>query len=194
MKKLLIIILATVLMMAVVPFAVNADEAGSYAVSVCRCPIANRITTCRDLGNGRHAIECMSCGLQISTEPHTLSEAKCGESQYCFECDYSVWIDHNFSEIENFGETGHGCYCSNYGCEYNPASDTDGDPDTSFIGLYNFESHYSSYPETYTTVYEYGEYWHIAIWECDVCDYIYCEDHLCLTQRPDCQGGCFNHN
>ena len=59
------------------------------------------------------------------------------------------------------------------------------------------DTHVSYDRETYTTVIIDGEYYHRVTWTCDKhenCDYVYTKDHRCLTQRPDCQGGCFNHH
>ena len=190
MKKFLTVILALVMLVVSVPFAVSAEDVSPMALR-CICPTPSNVNDYEDLGNGKHAVICLYCGLQIRAESHSLVYGEsCGDiPEYCIVCDYAAdYVPHIKDVIVMIGHDGHEVYCSREGCNHNYMPDCEEDCETP---LY-FEQHWTNYTPTYTMEYYSGEYWHGVTWECDVCEYEYYGEHYCNNQSPDCQGGCFN--
>ena len=184
MKKFLTIILAAVMLVVSVPFAVSAEDVSPMALK-CMCTTPSIDKDYVDLGNGYHAINCPNCGAQIGSAKHALSNGKScgGDGVYCIYCYCDDDIDHILEDNMCFNEYVHGTGCTRDGCEYNPL--TDGS-----LPYSNYGYHYSLDPIAYTNEYYSGELWHVMTWYCVACPYWHYEDAPCKTQNPNCTGGC----
>ena len=188
MKKFSLFLLVAAFVIVSIPFSVHAEEVSPYAL-VCRCPPASRVTACLSLGDNTHGICCLSCGYVFSSEPHDMVYGEsCGDPvERCDVCSYESdeIIEHAESELEIFGDDGHGTHCLNPGCQHNPAS-------SNYTGMLFYEEHEPHDPMSITgSGYEAGDYVHYITWNCYLCDYVYVGFVDCGYQNEDCTGGCF---